>query len=205
MTMNDSASKPEDQFAAEAQTQTESTMQAEDQQAEMSVDATESVLAEAQNEISNLKDQILRAMAETENTRRRMKKEIEDAGKFAVANFAKEMLAVADNFRRALEAVPQDVAGGDTLKNLITGVEATERQLLSAFEKFGIKKIDPMGQPFDPHYHRVMMEQEDLSKPAGTVVQVFQPGYMIHDRLLREAMVVVAKGGPVAHKVDTQA
>lgn len=176
-----------------------------DQQAETSVEATEDALESAQTEIGKLKDQILRAMAETENTRRRMKKEIEDAQKYAVSGFAKEMLSVADNFRRALDAVPKDSADGETLKNLIMGVEATERQLLSAFEKFGIKKIDPMGQPFDPHLHQVMMEAEDPSKPAGTVVQVLQPGYMIHDRLLREAMVVVAKGGPTMHKVDTSA
>ena len=134
-----------------------------------------------------------------------MKKEIDDSQKYAVASFAKEMLSVADNFRRALDAVPKDEASSDTLKNLVTGVEATERQLLSAFERFGIKKIDPMGQAFDPHMHQVMMEQEDLSKPAGMIVQVLQCGYMIHDRLLREAMVVVAKGGPAVHKVDTEA
>lgn len=176
-----------------------------EQQADTSAKAAEAALDEAQNEIGKLKDQILRAMAETENTRRRMKKEIEDAQKYAVGNFAKEMLVVADNFRRALDAVPHDGAGGETLKNLIAGVEATERQLLAAFEKFGIKKIDPMGKPFDPHFHQVMMEAEDPSKPAGMIVQVLQAGYMIHDRLLREAMVVVAKGGPVPHKVDTSA
>ncbi|MGE4351914.1 MAG: nucleotide exchange factor GrpE [Bdellovibrionales bacterium] len=158
-----------------------------------------------QEEVSSLKDQVLRAMAETENTRRRMKKEVEDAQKFAVGSFAKEMLVVADNFRRALDAVPQEGANGETLKTLVAGVEATERQLLATFEKFGIKKLDPMGKPFDPHLHQVMMEQEDPSKPAGMVVQVLQPGYMIHDRLLREAMVVVAKGGPAAQKVDTSA
>ena len=173
--------------------------------AETGVDAAEDALEQAQGEIGKLKDQILRAMAETENTRRRMKKEIEDAQKYAVGSFAKEMLSVADNFRRALEAVPQDGAGGDTLKNLVTGVEATERQLLAAFERFGIKKINPMGEAFDPNYHQVMMEIEDASKPAGMVVQVLQEGYMIHDRLLREAMVAVAKGGPTAHKIDTQA
>ena len=185
--------------------QTENVVPFTEDSAETGVDATEDALEQAQGEIGKLKDQILRAMAETENTRRRMKKEIEDAQKYAVGSFAKEMLSVADNFRRALEAVPQDGAGGDTLKNLVTGVEATERQLLAAFERFGIKKINPMGEAFDPNYHQVMMEIEDASKPAGMVVQVLQEGYMIHDRLLREAMVAVAKGGPTAHKVDTQA
>lgn len=155
-------------------------------------------LAAAQNEIAQLKDQTLRAMAEAENTRRRMQKEVEDTRKYAATNFAKEMLGVADNFRRALEAVPKDIAGNEALKNLMTGIEATERQLLASFERFGIKKIDPLGQMFDPNFHRVMMEMEDPEQPAGTIIQVLQPGYMIQDRLLREALVGVAKGGPAA-------
>ncbi|MDD5587063.1 MAG: nucleotide exchange factor GrpE [Alphaproteobacteria bacterium] len=156
-------------------------------------------------EVEHLKDQMLRAMAEAENTRRRLNKELEDTRKYAVGNFAKEMLVVADNFRRALDAVPKDGAGNDSLKQLVEGVEATERQLLAGFDRFGIKKLNPMGQPFDPHFHQVMMEIDDTDHPAGTVVQVIQPGYMIHDRLLREALVAVAKGGPLAGKVDTSA
>jgi molecular chaperone GrpE len=156
-------------------------------------------------EVEHLKDQMLRAMAEAENTRRRLNKELEDTRKYAVGNFAREMLVVADNFRRALEAVPIEGAGNDTLKQLVEGVEATERQLLASFERFGIKKIDPMGQPFDPHFHRVMMEIDDPARPAGTIVQVIQSGYMIYDRLLREALVAVAKGGPKVSKVDTSA
>jgi molecular chaperone GrpE len=156
-------------------------------------------------EVERLKDQMLRAMAEAENTRRRLSKELDETRKFAVSHFAKEMLVVADNFRRALEAIPKDHAGNDTLKQLIAGVEATERQLLASFEKFGIKKLNPMGQPFDPHFHRVMMEVDDAAHPAGTVVQVLQEGYAIHDRLLREALVAVSKGGPAVHQVDTQA
>jgi molecular chaperone GrpE len=158
-----------------------------------------------EKEIERLKDQLLRALAEAENTRRRLNKELEDTRKYAVSNFAKEMLVVADNFRRALEAIPKDGADNDTLKHLIAGVEATERQLLNSFAQFGIKKIDPLGQPFDPHFHRVMLEIEDPDRPAGTVVQVIQSGYMIHDRLLREAQVAVSKGGPAVHKVDTEA
>lgn len=156
-------------------------------------------------EVEHLKDQMLRAMAEAENTRRRLNKELDETRKYAVSNFAKEMLAVADNFRRALEAIPKDNGNNDTLKQLVAGVEATERQLLAGFEKFGIKKINPMGQPFDPHFHRVMMEVEDTAHPQGTIVQVLQEGYVVHDRLLREALVAVSKGGPVAHKVDTEA
>jgi len=145
-------------------------------------------------QIANLKDQVLRALAELENTRRRAQKEREDTAKYAVANFAKEMLNVADNFRRALDATPKDT-DDVALKNLITGIEATERQMQSALDRSGIKKIEPLGQPFDPNFHRVMMEVDDPEQKAGTVVQVLQTGYMIHDRLLREALVAVAKGG----------
>ncbi len=194
-------------------------MKKENEAAE-SVNAEEKAAAEAQTdsgsdaavraedlaaEVEHLKDQMLRAMAEAENTRRRLNKELEETRKYAVGNFAKEMLVVADNFRRALEAIPKDHAGNDTLKQLVAGVEATERQLLASFEKFGIKKLNSLGQPFDPHMHSVMMEVEDPSKPAGTVVQVMQEGYVIQDRLLREAMVAVSKGGPKVHKVDTEA
>jgi molecular chaperone GrpE len=161
---------------------------------------------QAQAEIARLKDQLLRTLADAENSRRRAQKEREDTAKFATANFAKEMLGVADNFRRALEAVPKDMRGNETLKNLVTGLEATERQLQAALERFGIKKLEPLGQLFDPNYHRVMMEMENTDQPPGTVVQVLQPGYVIHDRLLREALVAVAKGGAQATaKVDTSA
>ena len=157
-------------------------------------------------EIARLKDQLLRALAEAENSRRRAQKEREDTAKYAMANFAKEMLAVADNFRRALDAVPKEARNNEALKNLINGIEATERQLQAALVRFGIKKLEPLGQPFDPNFHRAMMEMEDTDKPPGTVVQVLQPGYIIHDRLLREALVAVAKGAsPAAPKVDTSA
>jgi len=154
---------------------------------------------------AELKDQLLRALAEAENIRRRAQKERDDTAKYAVSNFAKEMLTVADNFSRALDALPKDVKDAG-LKNLVTGIEATGRQLEAALTRFGIKKLDPLGQPFDPHFHRVMMEVDNSEKPAGTVVQVLQTGYVIHDRLLREALVAVAKGNPASQaKVDTSA
>ena len=156
------------------------------------------------SQAAELKDQLLRALAEAENVRRRAQKEREDTAKYAVSNFAKEMLTVADNFTRALEALPKDVKDAG-LKNLVTGIEATGRQLDAAFARFGITKLDPLGQPFDPHFHRVMMEVEDAEKPAGTVMQVMQTGYVIHDRLLREALVAVSKGGPLQTKVDQSA
>ncbi len=155
--------------------------------------------------LAEMKDQLLRALAEAENTRRRAQKEREDTAKYAVSDFAKEMLNVADNFQRAMAAMPENVSD-PVVKNLVTGIQATERQLQSVLERFGIKKIDPLGQPFDPHFHRAMTEIDDPDQPPGTVVQVMQPGYVIHDRLLREALVAVAKGGPaVAPKVDTSA
>jgi len=160
------------------------------------------VVEEMAAEIASLKDQVLRALADAENTRRRSKKEIDDEKKYAVGNFAKEMLVVADNFRRALDATPKETED-PALKNLITGIEATERQMIAALERFGIKKLEPVGQIFDPHFHQVMAEIPDPTHPAGTVVQVLQAGYTIHDRLLREALVAVAKGGAAAAKVDT--
>lgn len=164
-------------------------------------------VAKLEAEVSSLKDQLLRAMAETENTRRRAQREREDTAKFAVSSFAKELLAVSDNLRRALEAVPAEAREtDDVMKNLAVGVEATERQLAAAFERAGIKKLEPMGEPFDPNFHQVMFEIENTGKPAGTIVQVLQAGYTIHGRLLREAMVGVAKRGAdePAH-VDTKA
>ncbi len=160
-------------------------------------------------EVSSLKDQLLRALAEAENFRRRAQREREDISKYAVSGFAKDLLAVADNLRRALEAVPADSRENDELlKNLATGVEATERQLSSAFDRVGIKKLEPLGETFDPNFHQVMFEVENTGRAAGSVVQVLQAGYTIHGRLLREAMVGVAKRGaetsPQGH-IDTKA
>ena len=115
------------------------------------------------------------------------------------------MLGISDNFRRALDSVPKDNLDA-TAKNLMAGVDATERQLQSILERFGIKKMEPVGKPFDPNFHQVMTEMESADYPAGTVVQVLQTGYMIHDRLLREALVAVSKGksAPNQH-IDTSA
>ncbi|MDE1148909.1 MAG: nucleotide exchange factor GrpE [Azospirillaceae bacterium] len=157
-------------------------------------------------EVASLKDQLLRAMAEVENVRRRAQKEREDTAKYAVSGFAKELVSVADNLRRAIEAVPEDArSGNDQVNNLLTGVEATERQLNAAFDRAGIVKLDPLGQPFDPNFHQVVAEVDGTDKPAGTVVTILQPGYTIQGRLLREAMVCVAKAGPNNTKVDTSA
>ncbi len=159
--------------------------------------AAEDRVATLEAEVASLKDQLLRAVAETENTRRRAQRDREDASKYAVSSFAKELVTVADNLRRALDAVPAEGREQDEmLKSLAVGVEATERQLFAAFDRAGIKRIDPAGDMFDPNFHQVMFEIENTGKAAGTVVQVLQPGYTIHGRLLREAMVGVAKAGP---------
>ncbi|WP_292910834.1 nucleotide exchange factor GrpE [Niveispirillum sp.] len=162
-------------------------------------------VAQLEAEVASLKDQVLRTLAETENVRRRAEREREDTAKYAVAKFAKELLAVADNLRRAVEAVGDDVrAENQAVGNLLTGVEATERQLLAAFDRAGIAKVEALGAPADPNFHQIMMEIENTGKPAGTVVQVLQAGYTIHGRLLREAIVGVAKGDVSAH-VNTSA
>ena len=165
-------------------------------------------LAAAQDEIARLKDQLLRAIAETENLRRRGEREREDTAKYAIAGFAREILAVGDNLHLALANIPAEARAADKwLDNLAVGVEATERELLAVFERFGIRRIDPLGEPFDPNYHQAMTEVPGTGKPAGTVVQVMRSGYVIHDRLLRPAMVAVAKGdaAETAPQVDTTA
>ena len=146
-------------------------------------------------EVKDLKDKLLRAMAETENLRRRFEREREDTAKYAVSNFAKELATVADNLRRALESIGEEARTNDAVKGLTEGVEATERAMLAAFERFGVKRVEPLGQRFDPNLHQAMA-QIDSDQPAGTVVQVMQPGYVIHGRLLRAAMVIVAKAKP---------
>ena len=160
--------------------------------------SAEGRIAELEAEVAKYKDQALRALAEQENVRRRAQRDREDALKFATSSFAKDLVTVADNLRRAIDSVPEAQAAKDELlKGLMSGVSATERELLGAFEKHGIRKLDPMGEKFDHNFHQAIFELENTGKPAGTVVQVLQAGYTIHDRLLREAMVGVAKG-PVA-------
>lgn len=148
-----------------------------------------------QAEVNQLKDQLLRALAETENTRRRAERDREETSKYAVANFARDVLTVADNLRRAIDSVPAEARTGNTaLATLIEGVELTERQLQSMLEKYGITIVAPMDQPFDPNFHQAMFEVPGTGKTNGTVVQVLQPGFVIHGRLLRPALVGVAKG-----------
>jgi molecular chaperone GrpE len=149
-------------------------------------------------QIGELRDRWMRSMAEMENLRRRTEREVADARAYGITAFARDLVAVADNMRRGLDAVPAELrAGGDSgITALLEGVELTERELLKAFEKHKIKKLEPQGTKFDPNLHQAMYEVPDDSVPAGTVVQVVQAGYTIGDRILRPALVGVSKGGP---------
>ncbi|MBI1215572.1 MAG: nucleotide exchange factor GrpE [Alphaproteobacteria bacterium] len=171
--------------------------------------ATESAEARAdrlEQELADLKDKALRALAEAENTRRRSQRDREDTAKFAVSGFARDMLSVADNLQRALEAIkPEQRAASPELENIYVGVDATARELLRVFAANGIKKIEAMGNKFDPNMHEVLFEVEMPGSVPGTIVQVMEPGYTIHERLLRPARVGVAKGGEeAAHAVDEE-
>lgn len=153
------------------------------------------LLAKAESELADTKDKLLRALAESENQRRRAQRDREDASKYAASSFAKELLDVGDNLRRALASVDADALRDPQTKSLLEGVAATERALLAAFERHGITRVDPQpGERFDPHFHEAMFEVPNTGQPAGSIVQVMQPGYRMHDRLLRPAMVGVAKG-----------
>ena len=148
-------------------------------------------------ELTELRDRNLRALADAENTRRRAQREVSDARKFGASGIVQDLLNVSDNLRRALESVPPEARERDEqIKTLIVGVEMVEKDLLAAFEKHGIKKIEPLGEPFNHDFHQAMYEVEGSDQPAGTVVEMLQPGYVMHDRLLRPAMVAVAKGKP---------
>ena len=149
-----------------------------------------------EQEAAEMKDRLLRALADVENTRRRAKRDIEDARKYAASNFAKDLLNVSDNLRRALDTVREETReGDDNVKNLVLGIEMVEKELLTAFERQGVSKVDPLGEPFDHNFHQAMYEKPDTEYPNGTVAEVMQAGYVMHERLLRPAMVAVAKGG----------
>jgi molecular chaperone GrpE len=148
------------------------------------------------NEVTELKDRLLRALAETENLRKRKEREVEETGKYAIASFARGLLAVSDNLRRALDSIPPEARSENgLLKTIAEGVELTERELLALFERHGIRKIEPLGEPFDYNLHQAMLEIPCTGKPAGTVVEVMQVGYVLGERLLRPALVAVAKEG----------
>jgi molecular chaperone GrpE len=149
-------------------------------------------------ENAELRDRYLRLAAEMDNLRRRTERDVKDAKSYSVAGFARDMLGVSDNLRRALDAIPAETreAGESGFNTLIEGVELTERAMLSALERHGVKKIEPEGQKFDPNFHQAMFEIPNPEVPNNTVLQVVQAGYTIGERVLRPAMVGVSKGGP---------
>ena len=151
-------------------------------------------------ENADTKDRLLRTLAEMENLRKRTEREVYDSRQYAIASFARDILVVADNMDRALEALDADLRerADSSAKGLLDGVELTERELQKVLEKHGVKKFDPLGEKFDPNLHQAMFEMPDPSRLSGTVAQVIQPGYVIGDRVLRPALVGVAKGGPKA-------
>jgi molecular chaperone GrpE len=149
-------------------------------------------------ELADMKDRLLRTLADMENMRKRTDREIADVKVYAVSQFARDILGVADNMHRAMQALDDELRAkaDDAMKALLDGVELTERELMNVLDKHGVKKLEPQGQKFDPNRHQAMFEVEDASVPNGTVVQVMQAGYTIGERVLRPALVAVSKGGP---------
>tara|TARA_R110000868_G_scaffold11751_11_gene57324 strand:- start:1230 stop:1874 length:645 start_codon:yes stop_codon:yes gene_type:complete len=200
---NDSGPTAEDMAIEEA------LAAAEQEEADEAAD-TDDPAAGPEAEIAELKDKLLRALADMENLRRRAQKDREDALKYSAANFARDMLSVGDNLRRAIESIPEEGdPDGAALVAFIEGVALTEKDLLSALERHGIKKIEPMGEKFDPQFHEAMFEIPSPDADNGTVLQVIETGYVIHDRLLRPAKVGIAKAVPApsgpGDQVDTTA
>jgi molecular chaperone GrpE len=181
---------------------TDSTARAENTEAKSEAPQPETpaadALATAQREAAEYKDKLLRTLAEMENLRRRTEREVADARLYGIAGFARDVLAVADNMHRALEAIAPELReqGDAKTRSLIEGVELTERELLKTLEKNGVRKFSPQGEKFDPNVHQAMFEVPDAEVPPGHVAQVVQAGYMIGERVLRPALVGVAKAPP---------
>ncbi len=167
--------------------------------------ALQAVIEEKEKEIVSLKDQALRALAEAENTRRRAERELADMSKYAVTGFARDLVSVLENLQRAVDSIPAELKESQpAVANLAVGVDMTLKELLGVFARQGIQRIDPIGQKFDHNFHQAVAQMEVPDAEAGTVVQVLQAGYVIHDRLLRPAMVGVAAAGS-APQVSTSA
>lgn len=160
--------------------------------------ATDQQVAELAAAVDELRDKFLRAVAETENVRKRAEREVADNRSYAVAGFARDIIGVADNLARALDAIDAETraAAEGTFKALLDGVELTSRELQKALQKHGVRPLDPKGEKFDPNFHQAMYEVPNAEVPTGTIVDVMQTGYAIGERVLRPALVVVAKGGP---------
>ncbi len=193
--------QPED-MTAEAQAE-QAQPQEQDQAAPEDFSAARIKVLEA--EMAEMKDRAMRALADAENTKRRALKDRDDAAKYAVSSFAKDLLDFSDNFNRALSAIPAEMHEDERVSSIITGLEAMDAQLLKTFDKHGIKKIEPLDEPFNPNFHEVMFEAPVPGKPGGLVIQVVEAGYILNDRLLRAAKVGVSKSDSSNHQVDKEA
>ena len=190
--MNDSDTRP--QNGADAAPADEAAMQPD------AAPAAPKASTSLDRELADYKDRLLRTLADMENMRKRTEREVADSRVYGISAFARDILGVADNMHRAMQALDDELRAkaDDTMKALLDGVELTERELINVLEKHGVKKIEPLNQKFDPNRHQAMFEVEDLSVPSGSVVQVMQAGYLIGERVLRPALVAVSKGGAKA-------
>jgi len=168
--------------------------QIEDGEIDLSGEMNLDRLGELEKELEEVRQHVLYAQAETQNVRRRLEQEKISAAQYAATGFARDMLSVKDNLERALAAIPEDLREDERMKGLVAGIEVTGRELESAFQRHGIARVEAMGKPLDPHLHQAMLELPSEEEP-GTIVQEMQPGYTIKDRLLRPALVGVAKKG----------
>jgi len=169
--------------------------QIEDGEIDLSGEMNLDRLGELEKELEEVRQHVLYAQAETQNVRRRLEQEKISAAQYAATGFARDMLSVKDNLERALAAIPEDLREDERMRGLVTGIEATGRELDSAFQRHGIARVEAMGKPLDPHLHQAMLELPTDEAEPGTIVQEMQPGYTIKDRLLRPALVGVAKKG----------
>lgn len=201
--INEPEQQPEETPDLSSETQTD---QAEAASGTAPVDFAATRIAALEKEVADWKEKMMRALADAENTRRRAVKDREDAAKFAVTSFAKDLLDFSDNFHRALAAIPEELHTDERIGAIIVGLESMDANLLKTFEKHGIKKIEPLDETFNPNFHEVMFEALTPGKPAGIVIQVVEAGYVLNDRLLRAAKVGISKGGMgTDHQVDQSA
>jgi molecular chaperone GrpE len=168
-------------------------------------EALEAKTVALEAQVRDLTDRLLRTHAEMDNIRKRQEREKQDMAKYAITKFAHDVVEISDNFHRAKAAVKPDAEPVAALKGLLEGVDLTERAFIAMLEKHGVKRVDPLGELFNPNFHQAVMEMQDANVPAGTVLQVFSTGYVIEDRVLRPAMVVVAKGGAKPLRPGTEA
>jgi molecular chaperone GrpE len=197
--MNDTPDEPANLGGQE---HSDSSAKARTPEAEQASKAILQAVADLKAENADLRDKHLRIVAEMENFRRRAERDKTEGVKYAASEFGRDMISIADNLRRAIEAVSKDVEQNPAVKSLLEGVEATERELFKTFERHGITRFDPLGEKFDPHNHEAVVKVDVPNVPADVIVQVLQAGYKIADRILRPATVILAKGGTPVKAVD---